>query len=158
MSFNPSHFEVLFDREIIRNWETAFENCFLKAPTCKNRPFRIQEYVQIRYKIDGTLNSTPHYSWNLSSPFRFWTGNFSQESLQEIDFIKKLFEESGTSFHGISVPESDEDPVAPVKPKKRGNPRKTTDSKKGGPPRKGTDIKRRGRPSLDCLKKTIKGT
>jgi hypothetical protein len=31
---NPSPFEVLFDREIIRNWEKALENCFLKSPTC----------------------------------------------------------------------------------------------------------------------------
>jgi hypothetical protein len=81
---NPSPFEVLFDGEIIRNWEKALKNCFLKSPTCKNSPFRIQKCVQITYKIDGTLNCTPHYGWNLSSPFRYWIGNFSQESLQEI--------------------------------------------------------------------------
>jgi hypothetical protein len=80
---NPSPFEVLFDREIIRNWEKALENCFLKSPTCKNSRFKIQKYVQIRCKIDGTLNCTPHYGWNSSSPFRYWTGNFTQESLQE---------------------------------------------------------------------------
>jgi hypothetical protein len=83
---NPSPFEVMFDREIIRNWEKALENCFLKSPTCKNSPFKIQKYVQIRCKIDETLNCTPHYDWNFSSPFRYWTGNFSQESLKEIKY------------------------------------------------------------------------
>jgi hypothetical protein len=67
---NPSPFEVLFDREMIKNWEKTLENCFLKSPTCKNSPFKIQKYVQIRYKIDGPVNCTPHYGWNLSSPCR----------------------------------------------------------------------------------------
>lgn len=81
---HPSPFEVLFDREVIRNWETGLHNCFKKSPTCKMETFKIQSYVWITYKTDGTLLCSPHYNWSLSSPFQLWNQQYSHECLQDI--------------------------------------------------------------------------
>lgn len=67
---NPP-FEVSFDSSLIKNWKELLDLYFLKHPVTKGRSFKIQQYVQIKYKQDGTLLVSNTYSSMTFIPFKF---------------------------------------------------------------------------------------
>ena len=66
---NPP-FTVVFDKSLIKDWSAALEPMFLKNPTGRNNNFRIQSYVQIKYKANGALHPSCTYE-PIYCPFNF---------------------------------------------------------------------------------------
>lgn len=70
---NPSPFNVVMDRTLIKNWTESLEELFLKKPKTKGLVFNIQQYVQMKYKKDGSLACSKTYTENYT-PFTIWKG------------------------------------------------------------------------------------
>lgn len=80
---HPSPFEVLMDRSVIKDWRQGLQNYIFPKPVTKGNLFKIQKYVILKYKTDGTLLCSPFYSSIFSFiPFSLWNKRYSDQELK----------------------------------------------------------------------------
>lgn len=67
---NPSPFDMIMDKSLIKDWESALAPFFLKEPLSKNKKYTIMKYMMMKYTSSGSLlcseNFVPMYS-----PFKY---------------------------------------------------------------------------------------
>lgn len=65
---NP--FQVLFDGNVMKDWGTLLSEYCFKNPQSKTTAFKIQSFVQLKYKPDGILLASQTYN-AIFHPFKF---------------------------------------------------------------------------------------
>lgn len=88
---NPCPFEVIFDNELLQNWEPFLTNLFKKKPESRNKvPFTILKYVIIKALKNGALLCSKSYLRQYDV-FSYWRppseiGNFSHVRTEKCTF------------------------------------------------------------------------
>lgn len=67
---NPSPFEMIMDKGLIKDWDTALAPFFLKEPKSPNKKYTIMKYVIMKYTTAGNLLCSETYN-PFYSPFKY---------------------------------------------------------------------------------------
>uniref|UniRef100_A0A1B6JJ26 Uncharacterized protein n=1 Tax=Homalodisca liturata TaxID=320908 RepID=A0A1B6JJ26_9HEMI len=66
-----------------KHWNSALNTLACLPPVCKDRKFKIQSYVQMKYMENGTLLASTTYCANFI-PFKIWKTSTNSEILNNV--------------------------------------------------------------------------
>ena len=80
-------FKVIHRKDLIYDWTEFLDSVYKKLTTTKSTKFAIQQYVQLKYRLDGVYSS---YSPPVFTLFNFKRNPFPQNTSLECRFMNPV--------------------------------------------------------------------